>query len=77
MPHMPHCGFVTHLHPSDGAPILLATLVTMLVNVAVAYHYLSRQIPIKIERGPNSSYPHCSRRDGLCDPPIQTMHSLS
>jgi len=30
----------------------VATLVTMLVNVAIARHYLARQIPVQIERGP-------------------------
>lgn len=34
----------------EGAAI--ATLVTMLVNTAIAYHYLSRQISVHIERGP-------------------------
>lgn len=30
----------------------VATLATMLVNVAIARHYLARQIPVEIERGP-------------------------
>ncbi|TAJ44323.1 polysaccharide biosynthesis protein [Methanofollis fontis] len=30
----------------------VATLITMLVNVAIARHYLARQIPVQIERGP-------------------------
>lgn len=30
----------------------VATLATMLVNVAIARHYLARQIPVGIERGP-------------------------
>ncbi|WP_245618933.1 polysaccharide biosynthesis C-terminal domain-containing protein [Methanogenium cariaci] len=34
----------------EGAAI--ATLVTMLVNATIAYHYLSRQISVHIERGP-------------------------
>ncbi|WAI00828.1 flippase [Methanogenium organophilum] len=34
----------------EGAAI--ATLVTMLVNAVIAHHYLSRQIPVHIERGP-------------------------
>ena len=34
----------------EGAAV--ATLITMLVNAAVAYRYLSRQVPVTIERGP-------------------------
>ncbi len=34
----------------EGAAI--ATLVTMLVNATIAHHYLSRQISVRIERGP-------------------------
>jgi len=34
----------------EGAAI--ATLVTMVVNAGIAHHYLSRQIPVHLERGP-------------------------